>query len=141
MKDKIKLFVIILLAGAILLTVSCDTTNGNDGGGSGSLTITNLPGSGRKYYIQVYNYSGVANDIFDFFSEPVFWKSADVRGSGTTSPIKINKKLTGIYFIYLQDGAGLATPGNPDRYWNQVQFIDGEATINFNSPSFTWDGS
>ena len=145
MKNGIKLFGIIVLAGIILLTVSCGNPSGNggssSGGGSGSLTITNLPNSGRTYYVQVYNYSGRLNDIFDFFSEPVFWSSADTRGSGTTSPITINQKITGTYFIYLQDGAGLVTPANQDRYWNQVQFINGEATIDFNTPDFTWDGT
>ena len=146
MKNGIKLFGIIVLAGIILLTVSCGNPSGggpsgNSGGGSGSLTITNLPNSGRTYYVQVYNYSGWVNDIFGFFSDPVFWPRAEIRGSGTKSPIIINQKMTGTYFIYLQDGAGLATPVNQDRYWNQVQFINGEATIDFNSPDFTWDGT
>ena len=138
MKYKIKLFGIIVLTGIIIMTVSCGNPTG---GGSGSLTITNLPDSGRTYYVQVYNYSSWVNDIFNFFSDPVFWKSAEIRGSGTKSPISINRKMTGTYFIMLQDGAGLATPVYPDRYWNQVHFIDGEATIDFYTPDFTWDGS
>ena len=140
MKNGIKLFGIIVLTGVILLAVSCDDDIGG-GRGSGSLTITNLPSAGRTYYVQVYDYSGWVSDIFGFFGDPVFWHSADVRGSGKTSPIKINGKLNGTYFIYLQDGSGLATLANPDRYWNQVQFIDGEATIDFGTPDFDWDGT
>ena len=90
MKNKIRLFGIIVLAGIILLTVSCNNSSGDSGGGSGSLTITNLPDSGRTYYVQVYDYSDWVNDIYDFLSEPVFWKSANIRGSGTKSPIIIN---------------------------------------------------
>ena len=140
MKNKIKLFGIIVLAGIILLTVSCGSPIGTEGG-SGSLTITNLPSSGRTYYVQVYSYSGWLNDIDGFFSDPVFWKSADIRGSGTKSPIIINRRMTGTYLIMLKDGVGSVTPANQNRYWNQVHFVDGEATIDFNTPDFTWDGT
>ena len=113
---------------------SCEKNDSNSGtNGSGNLTIQNYP-TGTNCYITVYNYSASIKNLGEMYSSITDWGSL-ATGKGTLSPIKINETLDGTYFLTINPGK------YPYRYYDQVLFTKGEATIDWNTPTFTWDGS
>ena len=111
---------------------SCEKSDGN-GSGSDNLTVQNYP-AGTNCYITVYNCSAPVKNLKEMYSSITDWEVL-ATSKGTSSSIKINETLNGVYFLTINPGK------YPYRYYDQVLFTKGEATIDWDTPTFTWDGS
>ena len=140
MKKVIRFSILTAIAIAMMSSFSsCDNGGGDgDGGGSGgpgSVTVQNQP-AGTKCYITVFNYSGTVKNLKEMYSKVPDWDKPFATGDGTSSPVKINKELDGVYFLTINPNFKY-----PYLYFEQVRFTKGEATIDWKNPTFTWDGS
>ena len=117
---------------------SCKKNNDNNDDNSGTngssdIAIQNFP-TGTNCYITVYDCSDPITNLNEMYSSIQNWGGI-ARGKGTSSPIKINETLDGVYFLTINPGK------YPYLYYSQVLFTQGETTIDWDTPTFTWDGS
>ena len=131
MKNKIGFFGITVLAALMLLATACGD-GGDSSGGRSDLAIGNFPGSGKTCYITVYDYAGPVSSLGEMYSS-IDLSAICATGKGTAPPITVNKSLNGKFFVT----ANLSFE-YPYRYWDQVQFTDENASLDWNNPTFTY---
>jgi hypothetical protein len=146
MKNLFKWLGIISVALVIAFSFAAceDDIGGGGGGGSGSgITIQNWPVTGITGVItaDVFNYSGTVSNQTQF--ETYTQSGNAASGYGTKSPVMVIDtsgfspfKKSGTYLVW-------ATGGKSDtrgRVFSQVKFSNGNATIDWNKPSYlpTW---
>ena len=113
---------------------SCEKDDDNsETKGSSNLAIQNYP-TGTNCYITVYDCSEPIKNLGEMYGSISDWRFL-ATGKGTLSPIKINNALNGVFFLTINPGK------YPYLYYEQVLFTKGEATVDWDTPTFTWDGS
>jgi hypothetical protein len=162
---KKKTFLTIALVLGVMLAFSlmgCDTstTGGGDSGGSGGggggdgttgvVTITNLPAIQTTLSVGVFDYQGAFTTKAEYnsvISSPGSGSIAATRFADIpimTQPVTIYNRegfsftsvfsSTGQYLVVIETGNS-ATLDEP-RYYGQIVFTNGNATINYNNPTF-----
>jgi hypothetical protein len=126
--------------GIQLMRQTKDSDSGNDGGGGGNgdittgytLTLNNF--SGNVAALTVYNYAGMVSNSVEL--APVAG-SADIVATAAndgvvTSPVELRfltASTTGTYLV-------VAGSADAMKCFAQVPFVNGDAVIDWNSPSF-----
>ena len=123
---------------------------GNGGGTSGVVTINNLPTVQTSISVGVFDYQGVFNSKSEYdtvIKAPGAGSIAATRFIDMpimTQPVTIYNREgfsfttvftgTGQYLVEISTG-NEATLDEP-RYYGQVTFTNGNATVNYNNPTF-----
>ena len=148
-------------ANTFNFTVSAINTVGNDtqelsiiilsgGGMSGVVTIDNLPTIQTSISVGVFDYQGAFTTKAEYdtvIGSPGSGSIAATRFADVpimTQPVTVYNREgftfttpfaeTGQYLVVIETG-NTATHDEP-RYYGQVQFNNGNATVNYNSPTF-----
>jgi hypothetical protein len=123
---------------------------GGGGGSGGKLTVQNFPAvSGSGFAFGVWNYSGRVTDamgVYNMTSQPNGGLIAYCDHDYSTSPVQLydydslsnNTNIvpfgrSGTFVVEISDGHDM-------RLYSQVKFTNGNATINWNSHSFSTGG-
>ena len=137
-------------SGDICTVCLYDKSTGSGGGTNGVVTINNLPTVQTSISVGVFDYQGVFN------SKPEYDTVIGLPGAGSiaatrpadmpimSQPVTIYNRVgfsfttvftgTGQYLVVISTG-NEATLDEP-RYYGQVTFTNGNATVNYNNPTF-----
>jgi hypothetical protein len=134
MKKKHNLFLgfTVLLLAVILSFSGCDTETDDESGGK--LTINNYPGI--IFTVGVYDFSGRISNYTEYQNTDLTGKRI-AAGGQEKSPVSLTTTLSdgptfsrnGTFLIQLWENTSVSSL----RFFSQVQFVNGSATINWDS--------